>query len=196
MLKTNTRLEGLSLWQNELSAEVCNCLCSHCGVKWYVNTNHFVIKCTMDNYITAPYEEITYKLKMECFDYDGYYGVDVWSIIIYSLISCRSQWYQGYIRFVIRKLVILVGCVYFYLGWFTIFIVCLCVQGAQFLAQGLQINKTLLWLGLGSNQIEAQGVWALTESLRSGSPLLWLGLGGNSIGDRGVLHLASLLQGV
>jgi len=54
----------------------------------------------------------------------------------------------------------------------------------------------LLWLGLGSNQIEAQGVWALTESLRSGSPLLWLGMGGNSIGDRGVLHLASLLQGM
>ena len=33
MLKTNTRLEGLSLWQNELSAEVYNCFCSHCGVK-------------------------------------------------------------------------------------------------------------------------------------------------------------------
>lgn len=70
------------------------------------------------------------------------------------------------------------------------------LQGAQYLAQGLQINKTLLWLGLGSNRIAVQGVWALSESLRCGSSLLWLGLGGNNVGDRGVLHLASLLQGL
>lgn len=69
-------------------------------------------------------------------------------------------------------------------------------QGAHYLAEGLQINKTLLWLGLGSNRIAAQGVWALSESLRSGSPLLWLGLGGNGLEDRGVMHLASLLQGM
>lgn len=78
----------------------------------------------------------------------------------------------------------------------TTYIHYLFMQGAQYLAEGLQINKTLLWLGLGSNQIGSQGVWALSESLRSGSSLLWLGLGGNGLEDRGVFHLAALLQGL
>ena len=59
----------------------------------------------------------------------------------------------------------------------------------------LQANKTLLWLGLGSNCIGAEGAWALSESLKLNSSLLWLGLGGNEISDRGALHLAGLLQG-
>ncbi len=58
-----------------------------------------------------------------------------------------------------------------------------------------QVNKTLLWLGLGSNTIGAEGMWALAESLRTNTSLLWLGLGGNELGDRGALHLAGLLQG-
>ncbi len=58
-----------------------------------------------------------------------------------------------------------------------------------------QVNKTLLWLGLGSNTIGAEGAWALAESLRTNKSLLWLGLGGNELGDRGALHLAGLLQG-
>lgn len=35
MLKTNTRLEGLSLWQNDLTAEVGRCWYCHYGVKCY-----------------------------------------------------------------------------------------------------------------------------------------------------------------
>ena len=64
------------------------------------------------------------------------------------------------------------------------------------MAEGLQVNKTLLWLGLGSNQLGVEGAWALFDSLRTNQSLLWLGMGGNSLGDRGVLHLVSLLQGV
>ena len=60
----------------------------------------------------------------------------------------------------------------------------------------LQVNKSLLWLGLGSNRLGAEGVWALAQSLRTNSSLLWLGLGGNELGDRGALHLATLLQGM
>ena len=58
-----------------------------------------------------------------------------------------------------------------------------------------QVNKTLVWLGLGSNRVGAEGAWALAESLRVNGSLLWLGLGANELGDRGALHLAGLLQG-
>lgn len=68
-------------------------------------------------------------------------------------------------------------------------------QGGQYLAEGLQVNKTLLWLGLGSNHLEVEGAWALFDSLRANQSLIWLGIGGNSLGDRGVLHLVALLQG-
>jgi len=71
-----------------------------------------------------------------------------------------------------------------------------CSLVVHFLANNLQVNKSLLWLGLGSNQVGAEGVWALVESLRTNSSLLWLGLGGNELGDRGALHLATLLQGI
>lgn len=59
----------------------------------------------------------------------------------------------------------------------------------------VQSNRTLLWIGLGSNHIGAEGVWALTQSLRDNNSLLWMGLGGNELGDKGALHLATLLQG-
>lgn len=59
----------------------------------------------------------------------------------------------------------------------------------------MQGNRTLLWIGLGSNHIGAEGVWAFSQSLRDNNSLLWMGLGGNELGDKGALHLATLLQG-
>ncbi|CAI8011381.1 Prefoldin subunit 3 [Geodia barretti] len=56
--------------------------------------------------------------------------------------------------------------------------------GAQSIANGLQANKSLLWLGLGSNKVGVEGAWALSEALQTNSSLLWLGLGGNEVGDR------------
>ena len=78
----------------------------------------------------------------------------------------------------------------FYLNYHLIPI----LQGAQFLAEGLTINKTLLWLGLGQNALGPEGAWALADALQNNSALLWLGIGANELGDRGAMNIAGLLQ--
>ena len=68
-------------------------------------------------------------------------------------------------------------------------------QGAKCLAEGLCVNRTLTWLGLGKNFLGVEGAWALSDGLRANRGLQWLAVGGNSIGDRGVTHLATLVSG-
>ena len=69
-------------------------------------------------------------------------------------------------------------------------------QGAQYLADGMSINKSLIWIGLGNNVIGAEGAWALAEGIQGNSSLQWLGMGGNAIGDKGAMHLANMLTGM
>jgi hypothetical protein len=79
----------------------------------------------------------------------------------------------------------------------------------QYIAEGLSINQSLQWLGLGGNSIGPDGVRLLcdvrnsgrhhynnAQGLASNQTLTWLGLGGNEIGDRATAYLAGLLKGM
>ena len=68
-------------------------------------------------------------------------------------------------------------------------------QGAKAIAEGLSVNRSLTWLGLGKNFLGVEGAWALSDGLRANRGLQWLAVGSNSIGDRGATHLATLLSG-
>ena len=67
-------------------------------------------------------------------------------------------------------------------------------KGAHFLGEGLQVNCTLLWIGLGQNTIGPEGAWELANALNNNSTLLWLGLGANELGDRGAENISLLLN--
>ncbi len=66
--------------------------------------------------------------------------------------------------------------------------------GAAYLIQGLTRNQSLMWLGLGANNIGPDGARAFASGLGA-SCLQWLGLGGNDLGDAGVVYLAGALKG-
>ena len=66
-------------------------------------------------------------------------------------------------------------------------------EGAQALADALQVNKTLTSINLGSNNIGPEGARDLADALRVNKTLTSIDLGLNGIGFEGAQALADVL---
>lgn len=59
---------------------------------------------------------------------------------------------------------------------------------------GLAHNNSLLWIGIGGNNVGPEGAGYIATGISTNDSLQWLALGGNDIGDAGALKIAAVLK--